>query len=225
MNDIFVSYRRSDSSWIVGHLLDRLEATFGRQHIFRDVESIDYGQDFGSVINQALASCEVMLVIIGDDWIGIQDDLGTPRLQNSEDWVRIEVSKALERGIHVIPVLVEPAEMPSKDQLPENLKPLATRNSARLRGDPDFDGDTERLFEAIAKCLSRTPSTARRSLVKRVVLAIAMVVILSALTLMQAWPKQDETWLHIVDLEGFPFPARVEARVNDQDIRYPTARR
>ena len=154
MNDIFVSYRRHDSSAIVGRVIDRLETNFGKEHIFRDLDSIDYGQDFGEVINQALAECKVLLVIIGDEWEQVKDESGFRRLDKPDDWVRLEVSKALKQKVHVIPVLVEGAKMPSPGNLPEDIKELAARNAAKVRNDPDFDVDIERLCEAIGKLIS-----------------------------------------------------------------------
>ena len=157
MNDIFVSYRRSDSSAIVGRIIDRLEAGFEKEHIFRDLNSIRYGQDFGEVIKEALAGCKVCLVIVGDDWIDARDDAGNRRIDNANDWVRVEVSNALEQGVHVIPVLVENALMPDESQLPDNLKGLISRNAAKVRDDPDFNVDMERLCNAIENYLSDTP--------------------------------------------------------------------
>jgi hypothetical protein len=153
MKDIFVSYRRSDSSGIVGRIIDRLDTSFGNDRIFRDLDAIDPGQDFGEVINRALQQCEVLLVVIGDEWISAANAAGERRLDNTGDWVRLEVSKALEQGIRVIPVLVEGADMPSASDLPVGLKPLANRNAAQVRDDPDFNGDMEHLCEAISKCL------------------------------------------------------------------------
>lgn len=155
MNDIFVSYRRSDSSAVVGRVIDRLETRFGEKHIFRDLDSIGYGQNFEDAINRAISECKVCLVIIGDDWLDVRDDLGNRRIDNVKDWVRIEVSSALEQGVHVIPVLVENALMPEKSRLPENLKELSNRNAAKVRDDPDFNIDIERLCSSIQKYLPR----------------------------------------------------------------------
>ncbi|QEG40448.1 toll/interleukin-1 receptor domain-containing protein [Roseimaritima ulvae] len=177
MTHIFVSYRRVDSATIVGRVIDRLDASFGNENIFRDLDSIDYGQEFGEVINQALEHCEVVLVIIGDDWLKVVDESGQRRLDNSEDWVRLEVSNALRHRLHVIPVLVENASMPSASCLPEDLKPLAKRNAARVREDPDFGGDIDRLCTAIRKKLSATSSNTRKPLVKTVMIVVALVAV------------------------------------------------
>ena len=167
MNEIFVSYRRSDSSAIVGRIIDRLENRFGREKIFRDLSSIRYGQDFGKVIGDALAQCKVCLVIIGDDWINVRNDAGNRRIDDSNDWVRTEVVSALEQGVRVIPVLVEDAIMPEKSQLPENLKNLAGLNAAKVRDDPDFDVDVDRLFNAVDSYLSDSPKNSNASFTKR----------------------------------------------------------
>ncbi len=177
MKDIFVSYRRSDSSATVGRLIDRLEMEFGEERIFRDLDSIDYGQDFGEVINRALQQCKVILVVIGDGWVNAEDEEGKRRLDDDGDWVRIEVSKALNQGMCVIPVLVQSAKMVSASQLPDDLKPLATRNAARVRDDPDFDTDMERLFQVMKRCLGGSALPRRTLLVAVAVAALAALVI------------------------------------------------
>ena len=182
MNDIFVSYRRSDSSAIVGRIIDRLETRFEKEHIFRDLNSIRYGQDFGEVIKEALAGCKVCLVIVGDDWIDARDDAGNRRIDNANDWVRVEVSNALEQGVHVIPVLVENALMPDESQLPDNLKGLISRNAAKVRDDPDFNVDMERLCNAIENYLSDTPLKIRKLFTRsRTILVSAVALCLLAL--------------------------------------------
>ncbi len=161
MNDIFISYRRQDSSAIVGRVIDRLETNFGKGHIFRDLDSIGYGQDCGEVIGQALTECKVLLVIIGDEWEQVKDENGIRRLDKPDDCVRLEVSKALRQEVHVIPVLVEGARMPSAGNLPKDIRELAERNAAKVRNDPDFDVDIERLCAAIERQLSSSSVESR----------------------------------------------------------------
>jgi hypothetical protein len=160
----------------VGRVIDRLEKSFGKELIFRDLDSIEYGQDFSEVIKKALAECKVLLVVIGNDWVSIQDEAGKRRLDDPEDWVRLEVSTALEQSIHVIPILVENAAMPSANLLPENLKPLAKRNAAPVRDDPDFNGDMERLCRAIRKHLSPTRFKFDGLFPKPILLVVAAIV-------------------------------------------------
>lgn len=161
MNEIFISYRRQDSSAIVGRVIDRLETNFGKEHIFRDLDSIGYGQDFDEVIGQTLMECKVLLVVIGDEWEQVKDKHGIRRLNKPDDWVRLEVSKAFKQSVHLIPVLVEDAKMPSAGNLPEDIRGLATRNAAKVRNDPDFDVDIERLCSTIEKQLSSNSAEPR----------------------------------------------------------------
>ena len=163
MNDIFVSYRRRDSSATVGRLLDHMEVRFGKERIFRDIDSIDYCQDISKVIDNALVESEIVLVVIGRNWLSAQDENGKPRLIDDQDWVRFEVSRALELKKKVIPVLVDNASMPSISLVPKDLQALTKLNAAKVREDPDFDRDIEWLFKAISKYLSHTPDMPARS--------------------------------------------------------------
>lgn len=127
-SDIFISYRRSDSAWAAGRIQDFLKIHFKSGSIFRDVEQIGLGQKFPERIQQALESCKIMLVIIGSSWLTIADEYGRRRLDNPEDWVRIEVETALRREILVIPVVLEGAKLPTKIALPDSLKNLIDLN-------------------------------------------------------------------------------------------------
>lgn len=195
MNDIFMSYRRQDASTIVGRLIDRLENSFGKERVFRDIESINYGQDFGEEIVQALSKCEVLLAIIGNKWVQIKDENGVRRLDKPDDWVRVEVSKALEQGVYVIPVLVEGAIMPSASELPEDIKSLARRNAAKVRNDPDFDIDIERLCAAIRKQLSNSNEESYKP--KKKPVAIVTIVTLCVSLLLGVFQKNIKELLEL----------------------------
>jgi hypothetical protein len=150
MSMVFISYRRGDSAGHTGRLFDSLEVRFGRDAFFRDLESLEAGIDFPAELNKALAGCRVMLVMIGPGWIGAQAG-GVRRLDQPDDLVRIEVATALERkDVRTIPVLVGGATMPSSQELPESLKPLATRNSIEI-SDSRWDYDLGRLASALVK--------------------------------------------------------------------------
>lgn len=238
MNDIFVSYRRSDSSAIVGRVIDRLETHFGKQHIFRDLDSIAYGEHFGQEITKALSGCKVCLVIIGDDWVDVRDKAGKRRIDNPKDWVRTEVANALEQDVHVIPVLVENAPMPDASQLPDNLKDLTSRNAAKVRDDPDFNVDMERLCKAIEKRLGRGAAPVRKlfaqprnMLVAAVILSVLVLAAIfqSDLRMMLGSPGTPDAITHQLRIEGvelFP-PAnsavvKVTAFVNGTQFTYPS---
>ena len=132
MRAIFISYRRDDSEGHAGRLFEDLSARFGKGSVFMDVAGIEPGRDFRRVIEQQVASCGVLLAIIGKNWLNAADANGRRRLDDESDFVRLETANALKRDIPVIPVLVHDAGMPGADQLPDDLKDLAFRNSVEL---------------------------------------------------------------------------------------------
>jgi hypothetical protein len=146
---IFISYRRSDSADIVGRVYDRLVQEFGRDTIFKDVDSIPLGIDFKGYLDRTVSECNVLLAIIGDHWLDAIDADGKKRLEDRNDFVRIEIESALEQGIAVIPLLVRGAQMPEEEDLPAGLKKLVYRNGIPIRPDPDFHRDMDRLISAL----------------------------------------------------------------------------
>lgn len=145
---IFISYRRADSQGSAGRLYDRLARTFGRGLVFRDVDDIDYGADFVNAIDAAVGGCEVLIAVIGNQWLSSTDKTGVRRLDNPNDFVRLEIATALRRGIRVVPALVDDAHMPAEADLPDDLKELHRRNAIALRND-SFDDDVERLIRSL----------------------------------------------------------------------------
>jgi hypothetical protein len=128
---IFISYRRDDSSASAGRLYDRLIGRFPSNQIFMDVTNLDPGVDFVKVIEESVGSCDVLIAVIGRHWLISSDEEGR-RLDNPEDFVRLEIATALKRGIRVIPVLVEGASMPRPGELPDDLKSLVRRNALEV---------------------------------------------------------------------------------------------
>ena len=125
MPRIFISYRREETAYPAAWLFDRLEARFGEEQIFKDVDSIEPGEDFVERITTAVASCDVLLALIGEEWLTIANE-GGRRLDDPKDFVRVEIEAALARDVRVVPVLVDDAVMPKADELP--------RASRRSRG-------------------------------------------------------------------------------------------
>ena len=157
MSKIFLSYRREDSADVAGRIFDHLERRFGRDRLFLDVDAIRYGEDFRRRIGQALDQTGVLLAIIGDRWIDAADPAqpaGVRRLDDPNDYVGIEISSALERGITVVPVLVGEAQMPRVGDLPRHLAELSYRNAAEVRSGGDFVFHVNRLITSIAELLS-----------------------------------------------------------------------
>ncbi len=149
---IFISYRRHDTEGFAGRLFDQLANHFGEDQIFMDLDAIEPGEDFIEVIEEAVGDCHLMIAIIGRGWVTCTDGQGRRRLDNPEDFVRVEISAALERGIRVIPVLVQGASIPRADQLPEALAKLARRNAFELSS-MRWKYDVGRLVATIEKIL------------------------------------------------------------------------
>jgi TIR domain len=163
---IFISYRREDSSGHVLALLPALRRHFGSERIFKDTDNIPPGADFLKFIKQELESCSVLLAIIGREWLTIQDArVKRRRLENPEDFLRVEVATALRNErIRVIPVLIERASMPSGDDLPADLTDLQFRNAIEL-SDSRWETDVQLLIQAIERAAADAaakPKTAAR---------------------------------------------------------------
>jgi hypothetical protein len=149
MAGIFISYRREDSRGHAGRLYDHLQAHFGEQQVFMDMDSLKPGEDFVDALQSTLAGCDVLIAVIGRDWLTAKDEYGQPRLANPEDLVLLEISTALERGLRVIPVLVGGAQMPQSGALPDALKKLARRHAVSLRDDIGFRLSIGPLIESL----------------------------------------------------------------------------
>ena len=124
---IFISYRRDETAYSAGWLFDRLASHFGKGQVFKDVDSIEPGDDFVEVVTAAVGSCDVLLALIGDRWLTITGEDGRRCLDNSDDWVRVEIEAALTRNVRVIPVLVGAARMPRASDLPASMAGLVRR--------------------------------------------------------------------------------------------------
>jgi hypothetical protein len=131
MGKIFISYRREDTEGQARALLTDLEDMLGAGSTFMDVDSISLGRDFRLALQESLATCSLMIVLIGKDWLA-KNEAGQVRLENPDDFVRLEVGAALRRNIPVTPVLVRGARMPRAEDLPEELKDLSYRNGFEL---------------------------------------------------------------------------------------------
>jgi hypothetical protein len=145
---VFISYRREDSAGFARLIYDRLTKRLERANVFIDVDNIEPGLDFVEILSERVAKCDTLVAIIGRDWISTVDKDNRRRLDDPQDFVRIEIGAALERGVRVIPVLVEGAAMPAPDDLPDGLKKLARRQAIEI-SHTRFDSDVERLTSAL----------------------------------------------------------------------------
>jgi hypothetical protein len=151
---IFISYRREDAAYPAGWLYDRLVAHFGERRIFKDVDSIRLGDDFVEEINTAVGSCAALLAVIGNRWLTVTGEDGQRRLDDPSDFVRLEIEAALQRGVRVIPVLVDQARMPTAAELPASLAQLTRRQALDLSHNR-FKSDTSHLLEVLDTVVDR----------------------------------------------------------------------
>ncbi len=158
MSRFFVSYRRGDSQDVTDHICDRLYARFGRGNVFRDIDSIPLGHDFRKVLAEKLDQCDVLLAVIGEHWLdsAFEDgpSRGQRRLDDPDDFVRIEIESALAREIPVVPLLVKQALLPREAELPAALKHLASRQAAAVRSGADFDDHVNRLIRGLEELVA-----------------------------------------------------------------------
>jgi hypothetical protein len=166
---IAISYRRIDSTVIAGRIADRLAVRYGREAVFIDVDSIPLGLDFKQYIRDAWARIDVLVAVVGPQWLGVSPD-GVTRLHDDNDLIRIELDMALQRAVPIIPVLVEGAAMPAPDRLPEVLQGFAYRNAARVDGGRDFHLHMDVLIRAIDQLgQPKRPSTLPKGLASPIV--------------------------------------------------------
>lgn len=151
---IAISYRRDDSMDITGRIFDRLTHRYGRDAVFRDIDSIPPGIDFRDHLRESLARIDVLMVVVGPRWMGL-DRNGNMRIHSETDFVRTEVEIALNRNITVVPLLVGGSEMPEAGDLPESIRGFAYRNAVRIDSARDFDHHMDGLIRAIDRMFER----------------------------------------------------------------------
>ena len=157
---IFLNYRREDSSGYAGRLYDDLADRLTACDVFIDIDKIEPGADFVDVIDRALDGCDVVLAVMGKQWLSIADSKGRRRLDDPDDYVRLELEAALARGMRLIPVRVQGAEMPSSADLPESLRGLARRQAVEI-SDHRWRYDVETLTSKLEQLSAESQERAR----------------------------------------------------------------
>jgi TIR domain len=147
---ILINYRRTGdvSRHLAGRIYDRLCRDLGKDCVFIDVDKIPLGYDFAEVIEAQLEQCDYVLALIGPAWLDLPNEHGQRRLDDPEDWVRVELATALGRGIPVVPILVEGGKRPEAEHLPQDLIALAGRQALELT-DAGFHHEIDRLVSEI----------------------------------------------------------------------------
>ena len=148
---IFINYRRRDSGTFSNLLAESLKMSFGKESVFIDTKSIRTGDNWSEKIETALEKASIILVVIGSEWLTLQDKFGRRRLDNKNDWVKNEIAHGLsKKNVKVIPVLLQGVDQLNKDALPKEIKGLTDFQSTRLSLD-SWEQDRDNLIAAISK--------------------------------------------------------------------------
>jgi hypothetical protein len=186
---IFISYRRADAADFTVALYQELCDYFGNDSIFKDINAIRPGQSFADVLSEALQESPVVLVVIGPKWISESGE----RLFNPDDWVRQEIALALEMKRRVVPLLINGAQLPSREQLPEDLHGLLARQAFPI-DNLRFESDVERLCKGIEDVIPirKKSSLATSTLFDNAFKAILLLFMLASLAFLGfAWVISD----------------------------------
>ncbi|UVT16520.1 MAG: TIR domain-containing protein [Nitrospira sp.] len=175
MPRVFISYRREDSAGWTGRLAGFLREQLGNNQVFMDIDTIPAGVDFAEYIRTSIGSCEALVVVIGPRWLTATDARGQRRLQDTNDYIRMEITTAISRNLKVIPVLVGGATMPRSEDLPDDLKTLAGRNALEIT-DRRWDYDAKVLVSAIPKTRLQEKTLARQSSVLMLLAAVLILI-------------------------------------------------
>lgn len=157
MPDVFLSYRIADSVYAVREISNRMARRLGRTRVFRDQDSLALGSLYPRRIRKALEDCDVMVVVIGPQWLDARDKLGRRKIDDERDWVRIEIRTALEHRKQVVPVLLDGTSLPAPEQLPADIRRLAYAQACEIRHQ-SFDADVERLIQSLAPSAVEPPA-------------------------------------------------------------------
>ncbi len=218
---IFVSYRRrGDGAGYAGRLADSLIKHFGSDQCYLDIEHVEPGLDFVLSIKKGIEDCEVLIVVIGPDWVTQTDDADNPRLEDSNDWVRIEVATALKRNIRVIPVLVGGAQIPTQEQLPEDLKSLSRRQGHEL-SDTRWQHDVQMLMEGIEKSGIKGGQSNRQTAIRRRLKVGAAALLAGGLVFTSIFVGEYIPWRERYDSN----PAKGLSKKTDQETPQTSADR
>jgi hypothetical protein len=148
---VFICYRREESAFAARAIYDRVAQKVGRENVFLDVDNIELGVDWFDALNERVAACDALIAVIGRNWVAADKD-NRRRIDDPDDFVRIEIEAALKRGVRGIPVLVDGALMPKTSDLPESLRGFARRQNIEI-SHSRFETDVERLTRALTSIL------------------------------------------------------------------------
>ena len=178
----FINYRRDDAAGVAGRLHDHLAKSFTRSSLFMDVDTMKPGVDFAKQIEAQVAQCDVLLAVVGPQWLDAKDATGARRLLSDRDYVRMEIASALKRDIPVVPVLIDGARLPDEYELPDDLKPFVRRHAMELRH-TRFAADAD----AIASALRAAVPDQQRRWPRSLLAGAALATLCSSAALLAFW--------------------------------------
>jgi hypothetical protein len=152
--DILVNYRTADAGFGAAATYELLSVRLGKERLFLDNQSIPPGASYAAEIRRVLESIRVLLVLIGPAWL-VEDPESPGRLliERDDDWVGREIRRAIERGIPVVPVLMDGSALPDPVVLPRDLQPLVLHQSVEVRHH-HLGEDVNRLADYLATLIS-----------------------------------------------------------------------
>jgi hypothetical protein len=202
-NKIFISYRREDSAAMAGRIYDRLAEKFGEANLFIDVDNMPAGADFVKYLNKQVESCDIFLCAVGPNWLNAKDEDGHRRLDQPDDYVRVEIAAALNRDIPVIPILIDGAGVPKARELPEDIAALTRHNAVEVRSS-HFRQDADDLTHKISEILKENGPASRRLVLP--IIGVLLALLLGWVGLYQA-RKGSLPWIHSTTTEQAKSPA------------------
>lgn len=146
---VFISYRRDDAKYPAHRIYTAVCAALSVDDVFMDIHSVPPGVDFVELLESWVDQSDVLLALIGSSWIDVADPkTGLRRLDNINDFVRVEIRRALRRNIPVVPVLLDGTPMPDPYDLPADLQAIVRRQAEFIEF-RTFDDDVERLMRKL----------------------------------------------------------------------------
>jgi TIR domain len=187
MADVFISYRRDDTSGYAGRLYDQISAALGAEHVFMDVATIEPGSDFVKVIEQKVGACDALIALIGKNWLASKDEQNRLRLGSSNDFVSVEITAALKRNVEVIPLLVGGAKMPLQQELPESLQLLARHQAVEV-SDAHFIREVADVIQSLER-RGQKPALDVRKRINPGAVALVLLLLVAAGAGLWTWNK------------------------------------
>jgi len=157
---IFINYRRDDEANIAFVIANALMREYGVSNVFFDRQAIKAGSEFPQEIDNALENCRIFIPVIGREWLNI---MNKRRTFEEDDYVLNEIEHALEKGVIVLPILVDDTSMPSKKDLPPKLSKLSIINAVNISSDPKrLPLDIKLLITELNDIFSRLPKRSNK---------------------------------------------------------------